>query len=62
MQLNAYFEALVENPSGVRSIPDLVEFNDAHPDLEKPAGFEDQSMSVLRSPKSPDCIADMSNL
>ncbi|KAK7683068.1 hypothetical protein QCA50_013740 [Cerrena zonata] len=47
MQLEAYFEDLVENPSGVRSIADLVAFNDAHPDLEKPSGFEDQSILVM---------------
>ncbi|KAJ7837915.1 amidase signature enzyme [Mycena leptocephala] len=43
VQLNAYFEALLKNPSGVRSLADLIKFNDAYPELEEPAGFEDQS-------------------
>ncbi|KAF8172387.1 amidase signature enzyme [Mycena galopus ATCC 62051] len=43
VQLNAYFEALLKNPSGVRSLADLIKFNDMHPELEEPAGFEDQS-------------------
>ncbi|KAJ7091007.1 amidase signature enzyme [Mycena epipterygia] len=43
VQLNAYFEALLKNPSGVRSLADLIKFNDVYPDLEEPAGFEDQS-------------------
>jgi amidase len=41
-ELNAYYAGLVSNPSGVRTIADLVAFNDAHPDLEKPTGYEDQ--------------------
>ena len=44
IQLNAWFESLVKNPSGVRSLADLIAFNDAHPNLEKPKGFESQSV------------------
>ncbi|KAH9477867.1 Putative amidase [Psilocybe cubensis] len=43
IQMNAYFEALIENPSGVRSVADLIAFNNAHPELEKPPGYESQS-------------------
>ncbi|KDR74826.1 hypothetical protein GALMADRAFT_269063 [Galerina marginata CBS 339.88] len=43
IQLNAYFQSLLDNPSGVRSLADLIAFNDAHPDLEKPKGFESQN-------------------
>ncbi|PPQ68947.1 hypothetical protein CVT26_001818 [Gymnopilus dilepis] len=46
IQINAYFEALLENPSGVRSLADLIAFNDAHPELEKPEGFADQSRLI----------------
>jgi amidase len=47
-QLNQYFEALIENPSGVRSLEDLIKFNDAHAELEEPAGYEDQYVYVFR--------------
>ncbi|KAJ7720973.1 amidase signature enzyme [Mycena maculata] len=43
VQLNEYFQALQENPSGVRSLTDLIKFNEDNPALEKPTGFEDQS-------------------
>ncbi|KAF9440277.1 amidase signature enzyme [Macrolepiota fuliginosa MF-IS2] len=43
IQLNQWFESLLSNPSGVRSLADLIKFNDANPDLEKPLHFEDQS-------------------
>ncbi|KAJ7177615.1 amidase signature enzyme [Mycena filopes] len=42
VQLNAYFEALLENPSGVRSLADLIKFDDDNPELEEPTGFKDQ--------------------
>ncbi|KAJ7628830.1 amidase signature enzyme [Roridomyces roridus] len=45
-QLNEYFQALLENPSGVRSVADLIRFNDDHPELEKPEGFEDQTSLI----------------
>ncbi|KAL0581674.1 hypothetical protein V5O48_000377 [Marasmius crinis-equi] len=43
VELNAYYEALLENPSGVRSLADLIAFNDANPELEEPVNFTDQS-------------------
>ncbi|KAJ7215193.1 amidase signature domain-containing protein [Mycena rebaudengoi] len=46
VQLNQYFEALIENPSGVRSLGDLIKFNDAHAELEEPAGYENQSVLI----------------
>ncbi|KAJ7861718.1 amidase signature enzyme [Mycena olivaceomarginata] len=48
VQLNQYLKALVKNPSGVRSLADLIKFDDANPTLEEPAGFEDQS-ELIRS-------------
>jgi amidase len=47
--LNAYYQGLIENPSGVRSLADLIAFDDANKDLEEPAGYEDQSMCVAAS-------------
>ncbi|THH09692.1 hypothetical protein EW145_g1831 [Phellinidium pouzarii] len=43
IQLNAYFEALLENPSGVRSLADLIAFDNEFPALEEPVNFTDQS-------------------
>ncbi|KAF4612723.1 hypothetical protein D9613_011810 [Agrocybe pediades] len=40
--LNAYYKSLLENPSGVCSLADVIAFNDAHPDLEKPLHLESQ--------------------
>ncbi|KAF8178405.1 amidase signature domain-containing protein [Mycena galopus ATCC 62051] len=40
--LNQYFEALLENPSGVRSLADLIKFNNENRELETPEGYEDQ--------------------
>ncbi|KAK0205143.1 amidase signature enzyme [Desarmillaria ectypa] len=42
IELNRYFAGLIKNPSGVRSLADLIKFNDDHPDLEEPANFTDQ--------------------
>ncbi|KAJ7130419.1 amidase signature enzyme [Mycena epipterygia] len=47
VQLNEYYEALLHNPSGVRSVADLIKFNDENPELEEPAGYEDQSTLML---------------
>ncbi|KAJ6472347.1 amidase signature enzyme [Mycena vitilis] len=41
--LNAYFEALIESPSGVRSIADLIKFNEDNPALEMPMNYTGQS-------------------
>ncbi|KAJ7914560.1 amidase signature domain-containing protein [Mycena leptocephala] len=46
VQLNEYFAALLENPSGVRTLADLIKFDDDNPTLEEPAGFEDQSRFI----------------
>ncbi|KAL5514892.1 hypothetical protein ACEPAG_2208 [Sanghuangporus baumii] len=46
VQLNAYFEALLANPSGVRSLADLIAFNDANKELEEPTNFTDQSVLI----------------
>ncbi|KAF9553773.1 amidase signature enzyme [Agrocybe pediades] len=43
IELNAYFQGLLKNPSGVRSLAELIAFNNAHPDLEKPVNFTSQS-------------------
>ncbi|KAI0826093.1 amidase signature enzyme [Irpex lacteus] len=43
IQLNAYYADLLQNPSGVRSLADLIAFNDANAALEEPPRFEDQS-------------------
>ncbi|KAI0077607.1 amidase signature enzyme [Panus rudis PR-1116 ss-1] len=43
IQLDQYYQNLKSNPSGVRSLADLIKFNDDHPDLEEPPRFEDQS-------------------
>jgi amidase len=42
IQLNAWFESLLENPSGVRSLADLIAFDNAHPQLEEPTNFTSQ--------------------
>ena len=44
IQLNAYIASLKSNPSGVRTLADLIKFNDAHKLLEEPVNFTDQSM------------------
>lgn len=43
IELNRYFAGLIKNPSGVRTLADLIKFNDDHPDLEEPTNFTDQS-------------------
>ncbi|KAG6908653.1 hypothetical protein DXG01_003746 [Tephrocybe rancida] len=46
IELNRYLSNLKLNPSGVGSLADLIKFNDDHPDLEKPEGYEDQSILI----------------
>ncbi|EIN14649.1 amidase signature enzyme [Punctularia strigosozonata HHB-11173 SS5] len=46
IELNRYYEGLLENPSGVRSLADLIAFNDANPELEEPEGFTSQSTLI----------------
>ncbi|PAV17947.1 amidase signature enzyme [Pyrrhoderma noxium] len=43
VQLNSYFASLLENPSGVQTLADLIAFDDANPALEEPTNFTDQS-------------------
>ncbi|KAF7307743.1 Amidase signature enzyme [Mycena kentingensis (nom. inval.)] len=45
-QVNQWFDSLIENPSGVRSLADLIKFNDANPELEEPVGFSDQNIFI----------------
>ncbi|KAJ7628820.1 amidase signature enzyme [Roridomyces roridus] len=46
VQINAYLAALLKNPSGVRTLADLIKFDDANPELEEPTDFEDQSRFI----------------
>ena len=46
VQLNEWFESLIKNPSGVRSLADLIKFNVDNPELETPPQFESQSVFV----------------
>jgi len=43
IQLAAYFGALKKNPSGVRTLADLIAFNNKFSALEEPVNFTDQS-------------------
>ncbi|KAG2339111.1 amidase signature enzyme [Suillus weaverae] len=46
VQLNAWFDSLVANPSGVASLEDLIMFDSNNPTLEEPAGYTDQSILI----------------
>ncbi|KAJ6469163.1 amidase signature enzyme [Mycena vitilis] len=41
--LNKYLEGLLETPTGVRSLADLIQFDNNNPSLEEPTNFTDQS-------------------
>ncbi|KAL0581675.1 hypothetical protein V5O48_000378 [Marasmius crinis-equi] len=43
IELNDYLRSLSDNPTGVHTLSDLIAFNDAHPELEKPDNFSSQS-------------------
>ncbi|EMD38876.1 hypothetical protein CERSUDRAFT_46957 [Gelatoporia subvermispora B] len=43
IQLNAYYAALLANPSGVRTLAELIQFDNDNPALEEPPRFQDQS-------------------
>lgn len=43
IQLDGWFAGLLANPSGVRSLAELIAFDDAHPALEEPTGYTSQS-------------------
>ena len=42
VDLNAYLAKLKESPTGVRTLADVIKFNNDNPLLEKPEGFEGQ--------------------
>ncbi|KAF8653663.1 hypothetical protein AX16_003814 [Volvariella volvacea WC 439] len=46
IQLNEWYASLVANPSGVRSLEDLIKFNKDNQLLERPPGFRDQSILI----------------
>ncbi|PCH37606.1 amidase signature enzyme [Wolfiporia cocos MD-104 SS10] len=46
IQLNAWYESLLENPSGVRSLAELIQFNNDYPALEEPPRYTDQSILI----------------
>ncbi|KAG9313685.1 amidase signature enzyme [Chiua virens] len=46
VQLNAWFDSLVANPSGVASLADVITFDNANPALEEPPGYTGQSILV----------------
>ncbi|KAH7881680.1 amidase signature enzyme [Phlebopus sp. FC_14] len=46
VQLNAWFNSLVSNPSGVTSLADLIIFDDNNPSLEEPTNYTDQSILI----------------
>ncbi|KAF9027405.1 amidase signature enzyme [Hymenopellis radicata] len=46
VELNRYYASLIENPSGVRSLADLIAFNDANPELEEPVNFTSQDILI----------------
>ncbi|KAJ3819994.1 amidase signature enzyme [Lentinula raphanica] len=46
IQINAWLEGLVSNPSGVRSLADLIAFDDANPSLEEPMNYTSQSQFI----------------
>ena len=43
IQLNAWYAGLLSNPSGVRSLAELIAFDNANPTLEEPTGYTSQS-------------------
>ncbi|KAJ3914491.1 amidase signature enzyme [Lentinula edodes] len=43
IQINAWLEGLISIPSGVRSLADLIAFDNANPSLEEPVNFTSQS-------------------
>ncbi|KAH7882880.1 amidase signature domain-containing protein [Phlebopus sp. FC_14] len=46
VQLNAWFNSLISNPSGVTSLADLIMFDDNNPSLEEPTNYTDQSILI----------------
>lgn len=46
IQLNTWYQSLYTNPSGVRSLAQLIAFDDANPTLEEPTNYTDQSILI----------------
>ncbi|KAG1743677.1 amidase signature enzyme [Suillus paluster] len=46
VQLNAWFDSLIANPSGVASLEELIVFDSNNPTLEEPTGYADQSILI----------------
>ncbi|KAF8549237.1 amidase signature enzyme [Imleria badia] len=46
IQLDAWFNTLFANPSGVASLADVITFDNANPTLEEPTGYTDQSILI----------------
>ncbi|GJJ14619.1 hypothetical protein Clacol_008885 [Clathrus columnatus] len=46
VQLNQYFADLLENPTGVRTLAELIAFDNSHPAEEEPKNFTDQSTLI----------------
>ncbi|KIJ62099.1 hypothetical protein HYDPIDRAFT_114947 [Hydnomerulius pinastri MD-312] len=46
IQLNAWYDSLIANPSGVASLEDLIMFDNNNPSLEEPTNYTDQSILI----------------
>ncbi|KDQ59508.1 hypothetical protein JAAARDRAFT_126672 [Jaapia argillacea MUCL 33604] len=46
VQINAWYQSLLYNPSGVANLSGLIAFDDAYPSLEEPTGYTDQSILI----------------
>ncbi|KZT01569.1 amidase signature enzyme [Laetiporus sulphureus 93-53] len=46
IQLNEWYASLLENPSGVRSLAELIQFDNDYPGLEEPIGYTSQSILI----------------
>ncbi|KAF5324990.1 hypothetical protein D9619_009555 [Psilocybe cf. subviscida] len=46
IQLDAWYKGLLKNPSGVRSLAQLIKFNDKNPKLEEPVNFTSQDILI----------------
>jgi len=46
IDLAKYLAALVKVPTGVRTLQDVINYDNAHPDLEEPTNFTDQSQLI----------------
>jgi amidase len=45
--INDYLPTLKYVPTGVRCLQDLIDFNEAHPELERPTNYTDQTRCVI---------------